>query len=83
VALLSTAISHLTESTLVSIDGTARRQINFMMSLIYGLVLIAIAWVVSTLIGGLTEIGTLLGSLPTWLTLIALSAAIAWLVSDP
>ena len=53
------------------------------MSFIYGLVLIAIAWALSTLVDGLANVGTLLSSLPTWLGLIAIAGILSWLIGEP
>ncbi|MEM1280429.1 MAG: hypothetical protein AAGG53_10515 [Cyanobacteria bacterium P01_H01_bin.152] len=53
------------------------------MSLIYGLVLITIAWLLSALVDSFNDIGAVILSLPLWLTVIVVSSAIAWLVSDP
>ncbi len=53
------------------------------MSFIYGLVLIAIAWALSTLVDGWANVGTLLSSLPTWLGLIAIAGILSWLIGEP
>jgi divalent metal cation (Fe/Co/Zn/Cd) transporter len=53
------------------------------MSFIYCLILIAIAWALSTFIDSLSNVGALLGSLPMWLGLAAIAGIISWLVGEP
>lgn len=53
------------------------------MSLFFALVLVAIAWFMSTIINGLPElwhIGFSIG--PWWLTAALIASALAWFISD-
>ncbi|WP_160299602.1 hypothetical protein [Leptolyngbya iicbica] len=53
------------------------------MSFIYCLILIAIAWALSTFIDSLASIGALFGGLPMWLGLAVVAGVMAWLVGEP
>ena len=53
------------------------------MSFIFGLGLIAIAWILSALINGVPEFWHLFDRLPWWVLGIGITSAIAWFVSEP
>jgi hypothetical protein len=53
------------------------------MSLFFTLVLIAIAWLFSTLIDGIPHLWQLFTLAPLWLLGLLLAGVIAWFVSDP
>ncbi|MEM9817887.1 MAG: hypothetical protein AAF827_15990 [Cyanobacteria bacterium P01_D01_bin.6] len=79
--MLQSAGLQLQSQCLKTVDAKTREKRG--MSLIYGLVLITIAWLLSALVDSFNDIGAVILSLPLWLTVIVVSSAIAWLVSDP
>ncbi|MEL6382355.1 MAG: hypothetical protein AAFQ89_07765 [Cyanobacteria bacterium J06626_18] len=52
------------------------------MSLIFSIVLIAIAWLLSALVDGLPYVWHIFGMVPSWLFWIVSASIIAWFVSD-
>jgi hypothetical protein len=53
------------------------------MSLFFALVLIAIAWLISSFIDGIPHLWHLFALTPLWLGVLIAAGVMAWLVSDP
>lgn len=53
------------------------------MSLVFGVILIAIARLFSAIIDGLPHLGHIFSIAPLWLTSIVVMGAVSWLISEP